>query len=158
MKRLKQNKSGFTLIEIIIVIIILGVLAGLAMPKIVANIGRSRAAEAVNQLGTIARFADDCISMQGGGGGVAVTGAMLAACDTLAEIGVAVPGNASFAYGGLAAAPWTVVVGPPATIAVVATSIANAADTITFTYNATAGGVPVANKVGAGIFQSIRFQ
>jgi len=41
------NKSGFTLLEIIIVIIIVGVLASLALPKFFATIEYSRSTEAL---------------------------------------------------------------------------------------------------------------
>ena len=46
MKRL-NNKSGFTLIEIIVVLIIIGVLASIALPNLFSNIPRSKAATAL---------------------------------------------------------------------------------------------------------------
>jgi prepilin-type N-terminal cleavage/methylation domain-containing protein len=55
-----MNKKGFTLIEIIIVIVILGVLATLAVPRITAQIEASRAAEAVNIMGVMKRAALNC--------------------------------------------------------------------------------------------------
>ena len=44
------KQKGFTLIEVIIVIVILGVLATLALPKITGQIASSEAAEAMNML------------------------------------------------------------------------------------------------------------
>ncbi|NLE65660.1 MAG: prepilin-type N-terminal cleavage/methylation domain-containing protein, partial [Elusimicrobia bacterium] len=41
-----MNKKGFTLIEILIVIIIVGILASLALPKLTRKIGEAKAAEA----------------------------------------------------------------------------------------------------------------
>lgn len=45
---MKQNKKGFTLLEIIIVIIIIGVLAALALPRFFKTIEFSRSTEALN--------------------------------------------------------------------------------------------------------------
>jgi len=48
-----NNKSGFTLLEIIIVIIIVGVLASLALPRFFSTIEYSRSTEALNALGVV---------------------------------------------------------------------------------------------------------
>ena len=50
MKELRKNVKGFTLLELLIVIVILGVLAGLAIPMYQAQIERSRGQEARNAL------------------------------------------------------------------------------------------------------------
>ena len=50
---LRQNKKGFTLLEILIVLVILGVVAGLAFPVLTANINKSKGQEAVMLLGTV---------------------------------------------------------------------------------------------------------
>ena len=58
--KLDKNKSGFTLLEIIIVIIIVGILASLAMPKFFKTVEYSRATEALGSLGAIRRAMDIC--------------------------------------------------------------------------------------------------
>ncbi len=46
-------KKGFTLIELMVVVIIVGILAAVAVPKMAANKDRSIASEAVAALGTL---------------------------------------------------------------------------------------------------------
>ncbi len=57
----RNNRSGFTLLEIIIVIIIIGVLASLALPRFFALVETSRGGEALNTIsairGSMVRFA-----------------------------------------------------------------------------------------------------
>ena len=50
MRKLLRNEKGFTLLEILIVIIIIGVLAGLAIPAYQAAVEKSRAQEALTSL------------------------------------------------------------------------------------------------------------
>ncbi|MBF0503745.1 MAG: pilin [Candidatus Omnitrophica bacterium] len=47
MKTQMNNKSGFTLIEIIVVMIIIGVLAAIALPNLFQNVQKSRASAAI---------------------------------------------------------------------------------------------------------------
>ncbi len=56
----KMGQSGFTLLEILVVIIIVGVLASVAMPSLFRNVERSRATEALNTLGIIKRGIEAC--------------------------------------------------------------------------------------------------
>src|SRR5437870_3383994 len=48
-----RNRKGFTLLEILIVIVILGIVAGLAIPVFTSNVMKSRAQEAYASLGAI---------------------------------------------------------------------------------------------------------
>ncbi len=50
-----RNKRGFTLLEVLIVLVVLGVIAGLAVPLYTAQVERARAAEAIQTLGSIRR-------------------------------------------------------------------------------------------------------
>ena len=57
---LKRNNSGFTLLEIIIVIIIVGVLASLALPKLFSTIEYSRSSEALSAITSIRSSMERC--------------------------------------------------------------------------------------------------
>ena len=59
MKQLKKG-SGFTLLEIIIVIIIVGVLASLALPKFFSTVEYSRGTEAITAISTIRQSMERC--------------------------------------------------------------------------------------------------
>ena len=71
-------KKGFTLLELIIVIIIISILAALGFPKLTAQVERSRSAEALNTVGIVSRAIQSCALLNG-----SVTG-----CDTFAAIGL----------------------------------------------------------------------
>ena len=53
-------KSGFTLLEVIIVIIIIGVLASLALPRFFSTVEYSRGTEAMNSLVTVRQSIERC--------------------------------------------------------------------------------------------------
>lgn len=58
-----KKRSAFTLLEIIIVIIIIGVLASLALPRLANMIEKARTAEALSMLATIRASVYRCLLM-----------------------------------------------------------------------------------------------
>ncbi len=89
---------GFTLIEIIIVIVIIGVLATLALPRITGQIEASRGAEAMNMFGAIRRAATNCIDMGNTAGDAAGASAASLNCLSWTELGMTAPANPQFTY------------------------------------------------------------
>ena len=47
------NKKGFTMVELLVVLVIVGILAAVATPIYLANVQRSRASEAISTMGLI---------------------------------------------------------------------------------------------------------
>jgi prepilin-type N-terminal cleavage/methylation domain-containing protein len=127
-------KQGFTLIEIIIVIIILGILAAVALPKVTQNIDLARASEAFHFGGAVAKAFDRCIMFESGD---------IASCDSFAEMNIADPISDNFTYG-------LSVAGDVLTMTVIGKFTgAVAADNVTFTYNSKTGKATKACDAGS---------
>lgn len=48
-----MNRKGFTLLEVLIVVIIIGILAAIALPQYITTIEKARSAEAVANIGSL---------------------------------------------------------------------------------------------------------
>ncbi len=62
----KRQKQGFTLLEVIIVIIIVGVLASLALPRFFGTVEFSRSTEALNIFSALRDSMERCYSQHSG--------------------------------------------------------------------------------------------
>ncbi len=145
-----KNKHGFTLLEIIVVIIILGVLAALALPRLFSNIEFSRSAEALNTIGVIRESVERCATVSWEG----YTG-----CYDWVNLDVNNPSTAAGSH-----FDYTVQINtiPEGNFQVIATRNAlNGGDgvsSIVFTiwHNYVSGGGLIIQKAGTGVFSSIR--
>ena len=60
-KRHLASQSGFTLIELMIVVAIIGVLAAIAIPQFQIYIGKTQAGRVINELGQLRLSVEECL-------------------------------------------------------------------------------------------------
>ncbi len=82
--KINRGSRGFTLLELLIVLTIIGVLAGLMFPVMAQQVEKSRAQEAVTALGTVKEALVKWNQISGNG---VYTGASLASSDGSSWIG-----------------------------------------------------------------------
>jgi len=87
MKTMTQKQQGFTLIELMIVIAIIGILAAIALPQYQTYTKKARFSEVVLAASSAKGLVDVCFQTRGEG--------KLTNCDTAAKIGLDVDGAAA---------------------------------------------------------------
>ncbi len=142
-----NNKSGFTLLEILVVVIIVGVLASVAMPLLFRNVERAHGSEALNIIGTIKRAIEGCAFQFGGNSATCNSWVRLDMTDPSAS---ATQQSSHFTYAAFSA------LGPNTIYTITATRVSLnggvAGDTITLSRNA-AGLI---SKIGTTAFAGIQ--
>lgn len=136
----RKNKKGFTLLEIIIVIIIIGVLAGLALPRLLNTVGQAYSTEAFSAIATIRSAMDRCHLKRGGNYGN---------CEDWANLDIENPENSPGAH-------FTFSIGGGDSVGYTITATRNTVDDGDNSSDITITQTSVSvTKVGTGIFEGI---
>ncbi|MBT4483090.1 MAG: prepilin-type N-terminal cleavage/methylation domain-containing protein [Candidatus Latescibacteria bacterium] len=92
----RRNEKGFTLVELMIVVVIIGILASIAIPKFSNMIGKTKTTEAKQMLGEIVKMEKSYYYAESS---YADFNAALDAEVNCPEIGFSFPDNSRFYYG-----------------------------------------------------------
>ncbi|MDH4391367.1 MAG: prepilin-type N-terminal cleavage/methylation domain-containing protein [Aquabacterium sp.] len=133
---MKRVQQGFTLIELMIVVAIIGILAAVALPAYQGYIKRAAYSEVIAQANPIKTAISTCLQTQGD----------IASCDSYAELGITSPAATTvFASATIATTTGAITMTPKAVKGIAATEICILTPTISgaaitaWTYGTTAG-------------------
>ena len=131
----KQNQKGFTLIELMIVVAIIGILAAIALPAYQTYTQKAKFSEVV-QAGTAIKSAMDICFQTKGAGDDGSGGSDLSNCDSAADIGYTLADAAVGQY-----VSGATITASSGAIVVTSTGIDPANPTVTFTPTITGSGL-----------------
>lgn len=61
----QKDQTGFTLVELLVVVIIIGILSSISLPSLLGQVGRARETEAINTVGSVNRSQQTRYAEQG---------------------------------------------------------------------------------------------
>ena len=94
---MKKNNKGFTLIELIVVLVIVGILAAIAVPQYLGFAEKARAAEAIGVISAI-KTGEETYYAGSSMGGYWSSGGSLASGTTIPQLGISIPMSTMWTY------------------------------------------------------------